>query len=375
MAKGLFDKIMQDINRNMPDEYKKIKRNVENLLSSKPKIICMDDVKTERVQWLWKPYIPLGKVTILQGDPGLGKTFFATQLAAIVSTGGNFPFGNDDGKTEAGNVVFQTAEDGYGDTLKPRLEKAGADFKRIFYIDEEDDGLTLNDSRLRATLWAKRPKLVVIDPLQAFFGADKDMNKSNATRPIMRKLSDLAAEFGCAIVLIGHLNKSQGGKTVYRTLGSIDFVGAVRSVLTVCEVSGMEYRRAVVQTKLNLEAKGLAILFDLDPTKGFSWVGTSDLTADDVLKYPQTEERKPMVIDECVQFLHDLLADGPLYATEVFEATEANDFTKITVRRAKEKMGIESRKEKGKNGKSIWELPHREKDDKYDKDDTVDDLT
>ena len=371
MAKGLLDKIMQDINQNMLEEYTKNKRNVENMLSSNPKIICMDDVKTEKVQWLWKPYIPLGKVTILQGDPGLGKTFFATQLAAIVSTGGNFPFGNDAGKMEAGNVVFQTAEDGYGDTLKPRLEKAGADFKRIFYIDEEDNGLTLNDNRLRTALWTKRPKLVVIDPLQAFFGADKDMNKSNVTRPIMHKLSDLAAEFGCSIVLIGHLNKSQGGKTVYRTLGSIDFVGAVRSVLTVSEVSGMEYRRAVTQTKLNLEVKGAPILFDLDPTKGFLWAGTSA----DVLMYRQTEERKQTVMDECIQFLHDLLADGPLYATEAFEAAEESNFSKVTVRRAKEKMGIESRKEKGKNGKSIWRLPRSEKDDKFDKVDTVEGLT
>ena len=99
-------------------------------------IICLDDVETEDVRWLWKPYIPLGKITIVQGDPGLGKTFFAIQLAAIVSNGDSFPYGKDDEKKKAGNVIFQTAEDGLGDTIKARLESAGADCSKIFFIDE-----------------------------------------------------------------------------------------------------------------------------------------------------------------------------------------------------------------------------------------------
>jgi len=151
------------------------------------KIICMDDITVEKIKWLWNPYIPLGKITILQGDPGLGKTFLATQIAAIVSNGEKFPFDNSD-KIKAGNVIFQTAEDGLADTIRARLDDAWANCKRIFAIDEYDKSLTFDDTRLREAIQKIRPKLVVIDPLQAYLGANKDMHRANEIRPVMHRL-------------------------------------------------------------------------------------------------------------------------------------------------------------------------------------------
>lgn len=327
-----------------------------SISSDNVKLICMEDIEVEDIRWLWKPYIPLGKITILQGDPGLGKTFLATQLAAIVSNGKSFPYDKNDRKAKAGNVIFQTAEDGLGDTIRARLDSASANCERIFVIDEGEKGLTLDDSRLRDAIRKKRPKLVVIDPIQAFLGADKDMHRANQTRPVMSKLNKIATEFGCAIVLIGHQNKAQGGKAIYRGLGSIDFAGAARSILVVCEMPEIENRRAIVHIKSNMEAQGLIILFDLDPIRGFLWVGVSELTADEVLNYRRATERRAPVRNECEDFLKKLLSNGPISAKEVQRATEAKGFPRITVNRAKENLQIKSIKNEGKGGEWIWRL-------------------
>ena len=134
------------------------------------------------------------------------------------------------------NVIFQTAEDGLADTIKPRLENAGADCSKIFVIDEAEHALTLDDARLKAAILETKAKLVIIDPIQAYLGADKDMHRANEIRPIMSKLSRIAEETGAAIIVIGHLNKAHSGKSIYRGLGSIDIAAAARSILTVGEV-------------------------------------------------------------------------------------------------------------------------------------------
>lgn len=321
------------------------------------RFFCMADVETEPVEWLWKPYIPLGKITVLQGDPGTGKTYLATNIAAILSSGRDFPYGdNSDRKWRDTpvNVIYQTAEDGLGDTLKVRLEEAGANCENIYVINETIESFTLDDIRLRETVRFIRPKLVVIDPLQAYLGSDVDMHRANEIRPVMARLGSIAADYKCAFLLIGHQNKASGGKNIYRGLGSIDIIAAARSVLAVNEMPGCKTQRAVAQIKSSLAPNGETVLFELDPVVGFAWAGTSELTGDELANGSAGKEASAR--DGCADFLRDLLKSGEMYAADVFKAAEMSGYAEGTIRRAKEKANILHFKEKIIGGKWIWKL-------------------
>ena len=181
------------------------------------KLIRMSDVATETIKWLWYPYIPFGKITMVQGDPGDGKTTALLAVAAAVTTGTMLP----EMREAVGPVVviFQTAEDGLGDTIKPRLEHANADCSRVIVIDETDKALSLLDERIERAIEQTGAKLFILDPLQAYLGADVDMHRANEICPVLKRISLVAEKTGCAVVAIGHLNKS-GGKSQYRGLGS-----------------------------------------------------------------------------------------------------------------------------------------------------------
>ena len=172
------------------------------------KIISLSEIKTEEVKWLWYPYIPFGKVTIVQGDPGEGKTTFVLSVIAALTHGETLP------ECETGlppmNVIYQTAEDGLADTIKPRLEAVGADCSRVQTINDSQSMLTLTDQRLEEAIHSTDAGLLVLDPLQAYLGSGVDMHRANEIRPIMKKLSAVAERTGCAVVLIGHMNKASG---------------------------------------------------------------------------------------------------------------------------------------------------------------------
>ena len=209
-------------------------------------MICMRNVEQTEVSWLWYPYIPFGKLTILQGNPGEGKTYFAMQLAAACTTGKALP---NMTPLEPFNVIYQTAEDGLGDTVKPRLINAGADLNRVLVIDDSELPLTLSDERIERAIVENQAHLLIIDPIQAFLGADVDMNRANEVRPIFRKLGDIAHRHACAIILIGHLNKSVGTQSTYRGLGSIDMTAAVRSLLFIGRVKNDPTTRVLTHEK------------------------------------------------------------------------------------------------------------------------------
>lgn len=187
------------------------------------------EVQSTDVRWLWYPFIAIGKITLLQGDPGDGKSTMMMNLIAELSTGGKTPDGCKIGAPQ--KVIYQCSEDGVSDTIKPRLERCGADCRKIAFINEEVyNGLTLDDERIRQAIIEFRPRLVVIDPIQAYLGSDSDLQIAGRARKLMRRLGMWAAGYDCAIVLIGHLNKKEGSKGLYRSLGSIDVVAAARSV-------------------------------------------------------------------------------------------------------------------------------------------------
>jgi RecA-family ATPase len=185
------------------------------------RLINMQDVEVEEVQWLIYPFIPYGKVTIIQGDPGEGKTTLVLQIIARLTKGESIL--NEEAKPPI-NVIYQTAEDGLADTIKPRLLSADADCSRVLVIDDRDTPLTMLDVRLEKAIAETNAKLVVLDPLQGFLGADVDMHRANEIRPVMKHIAELAEKYKCAIILIGHMNKCSTSKSTYRGLGTIDLL-------------------------------------------------------------------------------------------------------------------------------------------------------
>ncbi len=300
-------------------------------------IVRMSEVETQAVQWLWKPFIPFGKVTIVQGNPGEGKTTFALRLAAACTNHKLFP-GMDD--LEPFNVIYQTAEDGLGDTVKPRLLEAEADLSKVLVIDESEQELSFSDSRIERAIIQNHARLLILDPMQAYVGEKTDMNRANEIRPLFRKLADIAERTGCAIVLIGHLNKSTGGQTAYRGLGSIDFRAAARSVLLIGRVKREPNVRVIIHDKSSLAPEGKPMAFSLGDDTGFEQIGEYEITADDLLsgRGGETENKE----EQAKQFILDLLGNGAeVSSDEIDKAASDMGIAERTVRKAKSNLRID----------------------------------
>ena len=305
---------------------------------SKPetvKIIRMSDVELTPVDWLWKPYLPFGKLSVLQGNPGEGKTYFAMHLAAACTNGKLLP---NMERIEPFNVIYQTAEDGLGDTVKPRLIEAGADLDRVLVIDDSDVQLTLSDERIEKAIIENNARLVIIDPIQAYLGADVDMNRANEVRPIFMRLGQVAQRTGCAILLIGHLNKAAGMQSLQRGLGSIDISAAVRSVMFIGKLKHDPTMRILTHEKSSLAPPGVSLAFSLGDEGGFRWVGEYDITADEMLSgiEPQRETKTQQAKD----LICTLLAGGKQVLSEdIDKAALERGIPGRTVRDAKRELG------------------------------------
>ena len=297
-------------------------------------IIRMSEVDTQTVEWLWKPYIPFGKVTIIQGNPGEGKTTLALCLCAACTNRKPFPLMPEH---EPFNVLYQTAEDGLGDTVKPRLMEAEADLDRVLVIDESKQELSLSDERIEKAIRQNGARLIILDPIQAYVGEKTDMNKANEIRPIFRRLAEVAERTACAVILIGHLNKAAGGQSAYRGLGSIDFRAAARSVLLIGRVKREPNIRVIVHDKSSLAPEGKPMAFCLDPETGFEWVGEYDITADELLSgaggntATKTEQAETLILD--------LLADeNEMTSEEVMKAAAEVGISERTLKTARRNL-------------------------------------
>lgn len=318
------------------------------------KIIKMSDIQSEEVEWLWYPFIPYGKLTIIQGDPGDGKTTLALNIASKLSKGEMLD--QEMKITEPLNIIYQTAEDGLADTVKPRLELAGADCERILVIDESNQALSMSDERLEEAIKITGAKLLILDPIQAYLGAGTDMNRANEARDMTKKLGAMAEKYKCAILLIGHMNKAAGIKASYRGIGSIDFFAVARSVLLVGRIQGEENLRAIVQIKNNLAPFGNTKAFELAET-GFVWLGNYDISADEVLagvvpKANKLVQAKKLLLE---------LAEGnkTMPSKEIFEIAEEEKISKRTLENAKKDLNIYARKI---NNTWFWDFQNLKKD-------------
>ena len=299
------------------------------------KIIRMSDVELTPVDWLWKPYLPFGKLSVLQGNPGEGKTYFAMHLVAACTNGKLLP---NMERLEPFNVIYQTAEDGLGDTVKPRLIEAGADLDRVLVIDDSDVQLTISDERIEKAIIENNAKLVIIDPIQAYLGADVDMNRANEVRPIFMRLGQVAQRTGCAILLIGHLNKAAGMQSLQRGLGSIDIAAAVRSVMFIGKLKHDPTMRILTHEKSSLAPPGVSLAFSLGDEGGFRWVGEYDITADEMLSgiEPQRETKTQQAKD----LICTLRAGGKQVLSEdIDKAALERGIPGRTVRDAKRELG------------------------------------
>ena len=312
------------------------------------KMIRMSDVQSQEIEWLWYPFIPYGKLTIVQGDPGDGKTTLILNITAKLSKGEGLEDGME--VTEPIKVIYQTAEDGLADTVKPRLENAGAECENILVIDESDKLLSMVDERLEEALEKTHAKMLILDPIQAYLGSGMDMNRANEARDMTKRLGALAEKYKCAIVLIGHMNKAAGNKAAYRGMGSIDFFAVARSVLLVGRVEGEPNLRAVVQIKNNLAEFGHPKAFSLSEN-GFSWLGDYEITADEVLGGIAPKANKS---EQAKQLLRDLAeTNNAMQSNEIFDLAEDMNISKRTLENAKRELGISAKKI---NNTWYWEL-------------------
>ena len=316
----------------------------------------LSEVQAEEIVWLWDPYIPLKKLTLVEGDPSSGKTYLLLAIAAAVTSGHSLP--TQEGKVDIptscqhGNVMYITAEDGVADTIRPRAEKVGADLTRLF-VPRNPQSFSLADPAILSNAMRRyTPRLVVLDPLQAFLGAGIDMHRANEVRPLMTTLLALAIEHTCAIVAIRHWTKTPGGRAKHRGQGNVDFTAAARSALSIGESPEDDTLRIMAHAKASLSKSGVSIVFSIHD-EGLQWCGTSTLTADELSAAQPNKHHHQR--KDAMEWLRDYLREGPQPADMVIHAADAVGIRERTLKRAKEHLHVISLKD----GKVwFWRLPN-----------------
>ncbi len=312
-------------------------------------------VTESEVEWLWYPYIPYGKITILQGDPGDGKSTLALNIAATLTRGGTFPDGQEAGQPS--NVIYQCPEDSNSDTIKPRLIHAGADCKRIAFICDSNDKLKLDDPRIEKTVADTDCRLLILDPIQSFLMQNGELQNPGKMRNGLRFLSDMAERNHCAVLLIGHMNKSAGGKKIYRGLGSIDIAAAARSILMVSRDNDNPEIRYMFPVKSSLAPEGSAISYIMNREKGFQWIGVCSIDTNEL--QTRAVRRRTGKKDLAEDLLKVLLSEGDKPVKEILEKVDEIGVCERTAREAEKEMRIIAYR---KDNAWYWKMPENETD-------------
>ena len=304
-------------------------------------------VKQRKIDWLWYPYIPFGKLTILQGDPGEGKSTFILAIAALLTRGKAMPDGYPIDNCQ--NVIYQTAEDNIADTVKPRLVAARADCSRVAYIVDEDVTLNFDDPRIEECIMQTNAKLLILDPLQAYLVQDTDMNNAGRMRQQLKKIADLAAKYNCAVVIVGHMNKTSSEKNLYRGLGSIDITAIARSVLMISRDKTDSSIRYMFPVKSSLAPEGSSIAFRLDKKYGVKWLDNYTPTNNEQEKY--TIDKSKQSLAERV--ISEMLEEYDIRSKDILNKLKVMGISERTANGAKSRLGITSYR---KDGVWYWHL-------------------
>ena len=307
------------------------------------------NVTTKPVDWLWYPYIPFGKLTVIQGDPGEGKSTFVLNLVSLLTNGSPMPDGYM--PPEPCVAIYQCAEDGMADTIKPRLEQAGANCEKVAYIIDDDIALTLEDGRIESAIKETGASVFIVDPIQAFIPPDSDMQSATKMRSILRKLANTAEENHCAVILIGHMNKVNCAKTLYRGLGSIDIAAIARSVLMISRDESKPEIRYMYPIKSSLAPEGPAISFSFKKNGGLEWQGkyklnTGELVDSVTIKTSKREKARAKLVQ--------LLEDGDKSAKELYASLADFGVGSRTVEKVKKELHLKTYRSKGC---WYWSLP------------------
>lgn len=329
------------------------------------KYIRLSDIDSTRTEWLWKPYIPLGKITLMTADPGTGKTFFSLYLASQVSTGRPF-YGESTDRAPAA-AVYQTAEDGIADTIKPRLECMSPDFDNIYVYNEADKGLSLSDdARIEQIMKDLHPKLMIFDPLQAYLGAQVDMNRANEVRPVLGRIGHLAEQYQCAVIFIMHHSKASQNPALHRALGSMDIPAVARSMLVLGKDPENKARRILCHEKSSLAAAGQSISFEINPGfGGILFSGYSELKADDILNVRTGTRNKPSKKrDDLIDDILELFGEKDyIKVPKIDDLCRQLGCSPRTLYRARDELGIQtSSKGYGKDRVTYWIMPDADVD-------------
>lgn len=307
------------------------------------------NIEPKPVDWLWYPYIPFGKLTVIQGDPGEGKSTFVLSLISLLTKG--LPMPDGFAPSQPYVAIYQCSEDGMADTIKPRLEQAGADCTKVAYIEDGDIALTLEDGRIESAIRETGARVFVIDPIQAFIPPDSDMQSATKMRSILRKLASTADKYNCAVILIGHMNKGSGAKTLYRGLGSIDIAAIARSVLMISRDEARPGMRYMYPIKSSLAPEGPAIGFTFKSGGGLEWQGrynlnTSELMDSVTVKTSKRESARAKMIQ--------MLEAGDHPGSEVYEELGKIGISRRTVEKVKKELQVTGYRV---GGISYWRLP------------------
>ncbi len=340
-------------------------------MKKKPITIKASEVKSKPINWLWPYQIAKGKLTIITGDPGLGKSQITAFIAATVSRGGKWPV--EGSEAEKGSVILLNAEDDAGDTIKPRLEALGADLENIHLMLAISEDSDCRDFRLDKDLdelsyaldQMLNPQLVIIDPISAYLGG-ADSYKDAEIRSLLTPLSQLAEEHEVSVIAVSHLNKNQDKKAIHRISGSIGFVASARSAFSVVQDPDNPDQKFMLPVKNNISKDKEGFSFEIKSVSLPNEIETSRVCfgdefvqkhVDEVLSLTSSSQRQTLT-QEAEEFLLEILKEGEYSAIELKEQAQKLGISPKPLRSAQKNLGIKAVKIGfGHEGEWKWILP------------------